>query len=278
METVIKHLQDLGFSDKEAKVYVSLSKLGSAKTSEIARYLGFSRLQVHRTLEKLLNRGFVKSSFERPRKHTVIPIQHVLDMLAEEAKKKIQEVEGKRNMLLEEWTKIAAGDWDEPSARFRIIQGRKNIYRFRHFLFESAKKTICTMTTKNGLIRSVTFGTDDILEECVRRGILVRRISEIDKQNIEAAKKFLKFCELRHTSTSNICRLTIVDDKEVLIYSTTNDDIKLQSEKDVCLWTDNQEFLRMMRKLYDTTWDTAIDACDRIREIETGASLEVSQI
>jgi len=277
METMIRYLCDFGLSDKEAKVYINLSKLGPRKVSEIARSLQFSRLQAYRALQKLSDKGLIEVSLERPRRYIAIPIERALDLLTQEAKSRVYEMEEKKPLILKEWAKTPIKHMEEPSTRFRIIQGRKNIYKFRHRLFESAGKEICAMTTRNGLLRSVTYGTDNILEECTRRGIIVRRISEIDGRNVEAAKRFLEFCELRHMSAKNIARLTIVDDKEVLIYSTVDDSVRLRADKDVCLWTDNHGFVKMMKRFYDAIWNAAVNGHSRIKEIETGKPIETFQ-
>ena len=273
MDTMIKYLLDFGLSDKEAKTYILLSKIGLAKASEIARSLQFNRLQAYRVLKKLSDRGLIEVSMERPRRYIPLPLEQSLDLLTQEAKSRIQELEERKPLLLKEWAKIPIKRLEEPLTKFRIIQGRKNIYKFRSRLFESAEKEIYTMTTRNGLLRSVKYGTDDILEECTRRGVIVRRISEIDEKNIGAAKRFLEFCEIRHVPVNNIARLSIVDNKDVLIYSTVDDGVKLKADKDVCLWTNNSGFVYMMGRFYNTVWDAAVIGHDRIKEIETGKQI-----
>ena len=52
-------LKSLKFSEKEAKVYLALLELGSAKAHDIARKTGINRTTVYDLLEILLHRGLI---------------------------------------------------------------------------------------------------------------------------------------------------------------------------------------------------------------------------
>jgi sugar-specific transcriptional regulator TrmB len=148
---IVGYLQDFGLTLKEAKIYFLLSKVGSATTSEIASATKLSRLQTYRAIKGLLSNGLVEMSLERPRKYIPLKIEQALNLLGQEAERKILELEKKTPLLLKTWAALNDLTVDKPNYSFRIIQGHKNVAKFRIMLYESAKRDIsATMTFLNG--------------------------------------------------------------------------------------------------------------------------------
>ena len=58
---MFEQLIELGFSTSEAKVYVSLVKLGSGTTSDITKESGVHRVNTYEIMDKLVNKGLVSS-------------------------------------------------------------------------------------------------------------------------------------------------------------------------------------------------------------------------
>jgi sugar-specific transcriptional regulator TrmB len=59
-----RYLEGIGFSEGEEKVYLSLLKLGSSSTGNIAKFSNVSRSKIYEILEKLSKKGIV-SHFKR---------------------------------------------------------------------------------------------------------------------------------------------------------------------------------------------------------------------
>lgn len=62
---ILETLQSIGFSDKEAKVYVELVRLGTQSASVIAKAAGINRTSTYDLLEALKERGVVQSIKKR---------------------------------------------------------------------------------------------------------------------------------------------------------------------------------------------------------------------
>ena len=58
----IKKLQDIGFSEEEAKIYLAGLKLGTAKVSEIAKEAEIPRTSVYNYLKKLIESGYFRKT------------------------------------------------------------------------------------------------------------------------------------------------------------------------------------------------------------------------
>lgn len=64
-------LSSLGFSEKEAVVYLSLLELGKGTVSQIARKAGINRTTAYHILDSLVNRGLVIISGKEPKQEYV---------------------------------------------------------------------------------------------------------------------------------------------------------------------------------------------------------------
>ncbi|MFQ6137294.1 MAG: TrmB family transcriptional regulator, partial [Candidatus Hydrothermarchaeales archaeon] len=161
--------------------------MGPSKASEIARRLGINRMNAYRTLVKLRERGLVESTVGRPVIFSSTPLEKILDLLVRDAERRVQEMESNRELLLAEWSKISVKPTEVAEPKFRISQGRQQVYSQLSKTCESAKREIRIITTRNDLYRFFNAGIDDTLKSYVEKGVSIKIMTEIDKTGIEAA-------------------------------------------------------------------------------------------
>ena len=148
-EAIVNYLQDFGLTTKEAKINFLLSKAGSATASDLAGAAQLSRLQTYRAIKSLLSNGLVEMSLERPRRYIPLKIEQALHLLGQEAERRILELEKKTPLLLKEWAASDDLNIQKPNYSFRIIQGHKNVAKFRIMLCESAEKELASTMKPN---------------------------------------------------------------------------------------------------------------------------------
>jgi sugar-specific transcriptional regulator TrmB len=267
-DAIIGFLKDIGLKEKEIKIYLVVLKTGSVSAGELASYLQLSRLEVYRALEKLVDKDLIEGAEGRPKRYSAAKIESVLNGRIQEAKKGTEKMERERASLVEEASQFNRGKPQSLSTNFKLIHGRRNILRFAGKLYDSAQTEICSMDTAVELLRSVDFGIDDVQESCTKRGVTVRKIADINERDLDAAERFLEFCELRHSSLHSIARIYVVDEEEVLFYPASGDDTSWGGEREICLWTTNKEFARLIKRSFEAAWEAASDGRTRIREIE----------
>jgi len=68
---LIKKLEEIGLSDKEAKVYIAVLELGEGSASEIAKKSEVNRATVYFTLENLMKLGLVSATNEEKKQKFV---------------------------------------------------------------------------------------------------------------------------------------------------------------------------------------------------------------
>jgi sugar-specific transcriptional regulator TrmB len=207
----------------------------------------------------------VEISLERPRKFTPLKIDQALSLLGQEAERKILDLEKKTPLLLKKWTELSEPQVGKMDYRFRIIQGTKNVAKFRIMLYETAKNEIAATMKPKDLLKYVTEGSDDVFENLSLNNISIRGLSEVNKLNIDASKRFLEFSKLHHTTHSNMLPFTIIDGQEILIcFSGDCSDGVPES----AIWTNHPELVGLLKETFEMLWMKSIDGNIRIREIE----------
>lgn len=102
-EWMLKTLIDLGFSLREAEVYVFLALNGEHKVSGIAEALGTCKCQVYHTIRKLRDIQVVSGTQKLPASFTAIPFDKTLDMLARDSLQEATRIEENKNDILALW-------------------------------------------------------------------------------------------------------------------------------------------------------------------------------
>ncbi len=264
-DAIVGYLQDFGLTWKEAKIYFLLSKLGSATAADITAMAQMNRLQTYRAIKGLLSYGLVEMSLERPRRYAPLKIEQALSLLGQEAERKMLELEKKTPLLLSKWAALSELQVDKPNFSFRVIQGAKNVAKFRIMLYESAKKEIAAIMKPNDLLKCLVEGADDVFERLNNSNISVRGLSELNKVNIDASKRFLEFSKLRHTPHGNIVPFTIIDDQEVLICMSQDGNGGVPEN---AIWLNHPDLVGLLKEVFEMLWRSSIDGNIRIRELE----------
>ena len=101
------------------------------------------------------------------------------------------------------------------------------------------------------------------------KGTKLRLITEITKENIAYCKTMMRYFEVRHTEGIK-GNFVISDQHEYLANVLTSDE---KSSKDL-IHINIKSFVDMQQYLFDTIWHRAVDAKERIKEIELGLDKE----
>jgi sugar-specific transcriptional regulator TrmB len=267
--SITNYLQDFGLTEREAKIFYLLSRLGSASANEVSSAAQYNRLQTYRAVKGLLDRGLVEISLERPRRYTPLKIEHAISLLEQEATNKITQLESKKPLLLEKWAEVSDFPVSRTGYTFRIIQGNKNVFKFAIMLYESAEKEIDIIIKGNEIMRWILEGADDSLQKKTAKQVIARAITEFDVYNTQAIRRFLEICDLRHVQPLNIVPLVIIDGREVLICLNGNE----QGVPENAIWTNYPGLVRMLNGFFDVSWSNSKDGKTTLQELEQLAHL-----
>ena len=119
------------------------------------------------------------------------------------------------------------------------------------------------------MVPSVIIEIDDLNEKRVKavknKGIKLRYITEITKDNINYVKELITFSEIRHLDGLKV-NFEVADEKEYVAVATLH---KTQSMPQL-IFSNLPEIVEQQQFIFDSFWNRAIPAEQKIKEIEEG--------
>lgn len=125
---IIGSLEKLGLSDKEARVYIALLRLGEVGSSKVMRETGLHGQYVYQALESLENKGLSQHVVKRGRKKFSAKSPQVLARLVEQQRAIADSVA----LQLQEMMILP------PEQRFEVFQGQESYIAHEFDLLEKA--------------------------------------------------------------------------------------------------------------------------------------------
>jgi two-component system sensor histidine kinase VicK len=159
-----------------------------------------------------------------------------------------------------------SSDLDTNSEIMQIFTGAENITQFnlQHFATTHVKIDACF----DNIFPSIIASDERIkngMTELVDRGIKVRLVTEITKENINYCKEIMKFSEIRHLEGVK-GNFGIIDERE---YSMHIIHQELQAPTQM-IYSNVKSSVEAQQFLFNTLWKKAIPAEERIMEIDEG--------
>ena len=277
-EHIVSELTKYGLSYEEAKVYFQLVKIGPSKASTIAAKAGFDRVKTYRILQKLAEERLVDVSLSKPMLFTAHPPQEVLNNLIQQMRNRLRSAEEGLKGLLEEWRRLPIVTPQIQQPKFRIIQGRVQIYSQIARMLGKAVRRALFLTQGDDLVWLRHGGVQEALFEAARRGVYVKVLTEFDSRLIEVVEEYSGKLEVRYAKLPALFRLFIIDGSEVIVSTYPTPPSRLDEEEDVGLWTDSQPFASGLEIFFNEMWQAAIDAKLRIRSLVSGVQIEEMKV
>jgi two-component system sensor histidine kinase VicK len=151
-----------------------------------------------------------------------------------------------------------------------VIYGEENVTNWALQRLSSVNKTLDLCGDRYGPL--IIVANERIMQKYVElhdKGVRQRSITEITIENVIACKQLMKFQELRHLDGLKGC-LFIADGKMLSTHAFRREHGLAHSvESTVRIFVEQQQYF------FETLWNIAIPAEQRIREIEEGIEREV---
>ena len=271
-ERLTKRLQELGLEKTEAELYIFLSAMGPTPARMVARRFNQNRMKSYRNLKVLEEKGLVQSLMGRPVRYVATPLGDVLNKQKGGLKQKLTDLEENSKILIEEWKNIASGAAQptEEESRFRIFQGRQQVFDLLLEMCDKAEEEVRLVTTTRDLARLSLWGVDDRFKSLVQRGKKVRVLTQIDADGLKEVEPYIGLVETRHVTLSTPIRFAIIDSKETLTTVAMDDSMSMTTKADTGLWTDALSYVAAMKIFFDALWSLAPDAASMVQSIKTG--------
>jgi signal transduction histidine kinase len=154
--------------------------------------------------------------------------------------------------------------------RTEIVYGDENIEKFSAYGLSMVENRVDVCG--NYTIPSVILASKEVKNayyELNKRGVKIRWITDITKENISSCKEIMKIAELRHLD--DVKGGFVVSDEKVYVATAL-----LQVEKPVkqLIYSNVKALVEQQQYMFNTLWNKAIPAKQRIMEIEQGLERE----
>lgn len=137
---MIKILQQLGLSEKEAKVYLAALDLGSSTVQEIARKAGINRATTYFQIESLMKMGLMSSVIRGKKKYFSSESPNKLLKLLEVQGEQIKEKENDFKKIFPELQGLFTAAEEKPKVRF--YEGKEGIKSIQDDILRNKFKSL----------------------------------------------------------------------------------------------------------------------------------------
>ena len=271
LNSLSEKLINFGFTKEEAEVYVFLSSMGPSPARVVSRRFDVNRMRAYRTLKSLEDKGLVERVIGRPMRFVANPLQEALGRYIDGFRERLTLLEAREAEIVEDWTRISEATSEQAEEpRFRIFEGRQQIYELLIQMFERASGEVCIVTTKRDLYRLSLMGIDDRLRAVHNEGISVRVLTQVEGPDFAEMESFRDFANIRHVPLPTPVRFVTIDERETLTTTSMEDTMSLTTHEDAGLWTNAPSYNSAMKIFFDALWKLATKASVIMEAFQTG--------
>ena len=138
MSNLENEIKKLGLSDKEAKVYVAILKLGQAPAAEIATHSGINRATTYVILEELRKKGLVSTFLKGKKMIFAVESPERLKNLFEVEERRVKESFSGLENILSDLNRIYESRGEHP--KVRLFEGSEGINSLREDILKTKTK------------------------------------------------------------------------------------------------------------------------------------------
>ncbi len=151
-QQLISHIEELGLSNKEARVYVGCLKVGPSPVQRIADQAGIKRVTAYVVLESLAGLGLVSQSVKGKKTFFVAEDPSNLERLLERREDELKDQRSNFEQALPELTKLKAIPKELPEVKFFDgADGVRSLFASFFGLYKGEEKDIYVLSNADQL-------------------------------------------------------------------------------------------------------------------------------
>ena len=189
---MLNKLKDIGLSEKEAKIYLSMLELGSATVLEISRKAEINRPTAYLQIESLKKRGLVSCQTKGRKQLFMAESPEQLDILLEREKKILEQKQDELKEILPELEILFRTSDSKPVVRF--FEGKEGLMRMQEDFLKVKSKEILAISSPDDVYRVFPDHPTDYSQKRIKKDINSRVIYTSEKGDFlaESDKKMLR--------------------------------------------------------------------------------------
>jgi sugar-specific transcriptional regulator TrmB len=262
-------LTEHGTPEKGIRLYLAACRSGPQTASELARLCAVNRVEAYRIIKQLTQDGLLTATSGRPQRFEALAPKALMDLWIRGASDRLKRLEQDREKILRDFEEDRTELVEADPRRFALLEGRETIRRFLRKRIGTAERQVLVSASGPWLVRQADGGIEQSLREASARRVKVRVVTEVVPSNLEEAKRFTGFAELRHSGTPVMNRTVVIDRRGALVYVSGDEGLGPTGADQVALWSTAPDFVRLARDYHRRLFAPASRAETRFVELET---------
>ena len=249
MKTINKNLIQYGLTPNQSKVYLYLTKTGEKTASVLSKSLNIPRTESYHLLNSLEQKGIIFSIFGKPTRFNSVPIQEALNIIIDNEKNRIADLELKKEKILTLWETIPKYVDESEKVdgnKFQILQGRNSILVKIERMVKTSETDLMVLGSDTNFIKF--YHTEFV-------NLLKKTKSELQVLTTYSKKGLfpldgLPLSNIKKLDESNRHNFSFIikDDNEVVFF------INSGSPELMAIWTDSKSFVSTLKSLFKLIW------------------------
>ncbi len=260
----VQKLKSFGLTEYQARAYLALLDLGAATGSQIPAHSRVPRTRVYETMQQLHEKGLVQILPEKPVRYKPVPFANYLRGLAEEHRRKAQQLSTNAAALAREFSVSPQGSPEE-RGRFEAIYGRRNVRDRLVEMYGHAEAEIIAIGSVHSPAR-ILHGLGPDLEEKASSGARIRLAFYTDANNEAEVRALSRYSEIRHIDFFTPVDRYGVDGRQFLMCHPIPDDDSPFRGEDIAIWTDDPAIATAMEQMAERIWEIGTHVAPKPRE------------
>lgn len=250
-----KIYDNLGLSEYESKVYVSLVEDGVSEAGRLSLRCGVPRTKVYTTLKKLAEKGLILEIPGSPRRFTPLSPSEAFEQYLATIKEKTSNgvisliVSKEVVAALEEAYRKTRSNGEPRRENVWIIKGRDEVLQKIKEMLVDAKKMVNIVAAEEDFIWfTKNFGK--LIDRLVEKKIDISIWTDINSYNCNLVKEFSYICRVNHIAGSPHCLFISKDDGSFFVAILNLVNFELQSEGSSALFCDSSVVHNLFSQLF----------------------------
>jgi len=255
-------LCDFGLTLNQAKVYVTVAKLGLAPVGQVSKASKVRREDVYRMLSKLQELGLIEKVLGKPVKIRATPVEDGLSILIrrekELASERLSQLVARKSEFLKDFEAYQVKPVEKEGPDFALVSQREAIVNKWLAMIRNAQRAIDVVVSGHEFYHLFA-GFAGPVRKAMRKGARIRVILDVSAQHdsilrgIEEQKSPAGSFDLRYTYQPS-SHFIVVDHEQALVATSGEPPIG----NSPYLWTDTINVVKLMQKYFEDLWHVSV--------------------
>lgn len=239
----LHHLERIGLSKAEVRVYAALLKIGMTSTGELTKETGARKSTVYNSLERLSEKGLVSHVIRNNVKHfQAAEPERILDFIAQK-KRDLEDEETNIKSLIPELQSLVGG---KPKAEAHVLTGTEGFKTMRRDVLKNSDGELLLLGAISREDKVTPYFYAQWDKERIRRKIQMRILHKQKTTDRVVAQSEFMQTRFLPTHIDNPVVINIYGDRVVsLIW---------KHDYPICFMLINKDIAAAYRKYFDMLW------------------------